>query len=162
MKRWAVAIAAMLMITVLCQAVSADPHRVGGGVHYWRSVTALDADFDDGDLAFAVTYQYATPALLKFEADLEIYTGGEETMFAPYAHLLVGAGLYGGIGIGTAYFDGDFSDVIFNLRAGIDLELIPSIHLDLSANYPFTELDQVSDFDVDNLSLALFVRVELQ
>lgn len=155
-------VAAAVIVAALCQTVSADPHRVGGGVHYWRAVTDGVADFEASDLAIVISYQYATPALLKFGADLEIFTGADETIFAPYVHALVGAGIYGGIGIGTAYYDGDFSDVIFNLRAGLDLELIPSIHLDLNVNYPFDDFDQVSDFDVDNLTLALVARIELQ
>jgi hypothetical protein len=78
----------------------------------------------------------------------------------------VGAGLYGGLGIGTLYADGNFSDnPFFILRAGIDLDLLPRVHVDVNANYHFAEWDGINEvderLDSDTITLGAAVRVDL-
>ena len=56
--------------------------------------------------------------------------------------------------------DGGFGDdPIYNIRAGLDLPL-GAIHIDVNANYRFSDFDQLSDFDSDNIQVGLLARYE--
>ncbi len=149
----------LLTALVLHQSSIAGPHRVGIGVRYWRSVTSLGEGFDKDDVSWLISYQYAPAWLVRFEADLEWYPSVTETAFAPHVHALVGAGLYGGIGIGALYYDGSFTDPVLNLRVGIDIPLVPMlVDVDLNANYSFTDFDQLSDFEFENITVGMTAR----
>ena len=63
------------------------------------------------------------------------------------------------------YTDGEFSDdPFFVLRAGFDIEVLPSLRLDLNANYHFTDFESIStvdeDVDTDTITLGAMVRFE--
>ena len=89
-----------------------------------------------------------------------------ETAFAPEAYLLFGGTIYGGAGIGIQNLDGEFADEpFFALRAGLNLELLPSTYVDISANYRFNDSAQLensrTDIDTDTVFLGAAVRVAL-
>ena len=112
-------------------------HRVGVGVHYWASLEDIIIDdVDEAGLAFLISYQYQMFKFFTFEADMEIlgegYAGATETVLAPQGYFLIGRGLYGGIGVGINFSDGDFAgSPFFALRTGIDLEIFPTTFLNI-------------------------------
>ena len=151
----------------------AGEHRMGGGAHYWRTIDDLeedDFDIDEDGVAYLASYQYVAASMLKLEIDLEIFPedfgGSDEVVYAPQVLALLGAGIYGGIGIGTFYVDDEFADdPFYSLRAGIDLEVLPSVRLDINANYTFTDFDSIKtvdqDVDTDTITLGAMLRIEL-
>ena len=143
-------------------------HRLGLGGHYWRSVDDIDiTEIDEDGFAMVVSYQYK-PTLIGFQFDVEVadeqLTGKSKAVYSPQAFVIVGGLVYGGLGIGTHYTDGEFADEPFYaLKAGLDFELLPHIHLDINANYRFDnwDIDEVSeDVDTDTVTLGLVGRIE--
>ena len=166
-----------VVIAVLCAIVIAfgniawakDKHRIGVGVHYWTALESIgDDDVDEDDIAFMVSYQYLITSYLKIEADLEFrdkgYAGSDQYVFSPQAFWLVGKGLYAGAGIGINYSDSEFADEPFYaLRVGIDLKILPSIFLDINANYRFEkwDFDEVEDdINTDTITLGAILRFQ--
>ena len=150
-------------------AALAGEHRIGGGANYWISLDDIDdgdKKFDDDGLAFFGSYQYWA-GLFGVEADVEFLPDRfGESAVSPQAYLLVGKGIYAGIGIGTTYTDGDFVDEPFYaLKAGINLELLPGIFADIYGNYRFNDKadfeDEDNDIDTDTVFLGMAVRIAL-
>lgn len=160
----------MALACVWAAASSAEGLRIGGGAHYWRTVDSLDEPFDEDGLSPVVSLQVRPADLLALQLDLEFfpdgYAGSREDVIAPQAFAILGSGLYGGLGAGWLYSDGDLSDdPFFIIRAGIDLELLPDIHLDVNANYHFAEWEGINEFDErvdsDTITLGAAVRLDL-
>lgn len=167
----------LMIIGVLClfsagQAIAVE-HRIGGGAHYWRTIDDLeedDFDIDEDGVAYLASYQFVASSLFKLEIDLEVFPedfgGTDEIVYAPQVFALLGAGIYGGIGIGTYYVDDEFADdPFYSLRAGIDLEVLPSVRLDINANYTFADFESIKtvdqDIDTDTITLGAMLRIEL-
>ncbi len=160
----------MIIVAAVCSGYgeSEQHHRVGGGIHYWKTIDELKDEhqsIDDSGIAWVVSYQYA-PGLIKIEADLEIfpngYGGSEETTLSPQAFIELGSAIYAAVGIGTVYandLDKTFSDPIYILRVGLDLELLPRLFLDINGNYYFTNWEEWNDVDTDTITLGAQVRV---
>lgn len=163
----------MLALSGLLMAATsarAEGTRIGGGVHYWRTVDSLEGEIDDNGLAPVVSVQQRLGDLLALQLDVELYpdgfAGSDKDVLAPQAFVLLGSGLYAGLGIGTLYADSNFSDnPFFILRAGIDLELLPELHVDVNANYQFSEWDGINtldeDVDSDTITLGAALRIDL-
>ena len=163
---------AMLVISGLAVLVLATASfggsRIGAGMHYWKTLDDIDlGEIDESGVSWIVTYQYGAPSLIKFQADLEIFpekfAGFQETALAPQVFVILGSVIYGGVGIGTYYVDGDFADNPFYLlRAGLDLELVPKLFLDINANYRFENWEnideQLEDIDTDVITLGAALR----
>jgi hypothetical protein len=165
MKRLTITAATLAVLIMASQAVFAGPHRIGAGARYNMSVTSLGDGFDEGGLSWIASYQYAPIPLVKIEADVEMLpkdlTGLDKMVIVPQAYVLLGGTIYGGLGVGMAYCDGDFADdPIFNARAGLDFSLLNTLHLDIHGNYGFLDFDQLSDFDSDNITLGAIARLE--
>ena len=141
-------------------------HRLGGGVNYWVMLDDIDDGFDDKGLSYLVSYQYWA-GLLGVELDVELLPDRlDETAVAPQAYLLVGKGIYGGAGIGIINSGGDFADKpFFALKAGVNLELLPSTFVDISANYRFSDKEDLNDdnknIDTDTVFLGAAFRFAL-
>ncbi|HMP73915.1 MAG TPA: hypothetical protein PKE55_11695 [Kiritimatiellia bacterium] len=143
--------------------------RVGGGIHYWRTLDKVSLkNFDRDGFAYVVSLQHKSSALLKFQGDVEIfpsnYAGTSGTSWAPQGFLLLGGGLYGGLGIGINYLEDGWAERPFYiLRAGVDIELLPSIYLDIHANYRFEQFNKIKsvdeDIDTDVVTLGAAVRI---
>jgi len=164
----AVLIAAVLIMALAAGAVAGAEHRLGGGAHYWKTVNKINlAKVDESGISWLVSYQLAPASLVKLEADLEVFpkrfAGTEHPVYGPTALVLVGRTIYGGLGIGTYYYDGELADNPFYLlRAGVDFELLPTLYLDINANYRWEDWqglgEAVKDIDTDTITLGAAVR----
>ena len=151
------------------EAQEGSQHYLGVGAHYWTAIDDIDTDnVDENGFAWLITYQLQPAALLKLEINLEIlpdgFRGADDQMLAPELYLLLGSVIYAGAGIGVYYVNSDFSDEPFYaFRAGLDLELIPRIHIDINGNYRFENWDNLrgEDIDTDTVTLGAAVRFEL-
>ncbi|MBD3308659.1 hypothetical protein GF339_19780 [candidate division KSB3 bacterium] len=154
-----------------CAASSAAGlHRFGGGIHYWYSLEdiVLEGVKEDG-VAGLVSYQYMMGELFTVEAALELlgegYAGADAMVLAPQAYVLVGRAIYAGAGIGINYSDGEMADApFFALRTGLDLEILPSIYLDLNLNYRFEQWDfaRIEDeVTLNTITAGGTIRIEL-
>ena len=147
----------MLFASLAIGADSQKSSHFGIGANYWKAVKDIDVqNVDKNGMSWLLTYKYAPDTLLKLEADLEVFKKGfagvTENVYAPQAYVILGAGLYAGLGIGTYYADGGFADSPFYaFKAGLDLELLPSIWLDINANYRFNEWGNLGDV-AENIS----------
>ena len=169
-KRWLLAVG-IIGLFVWVQGVNAESvHRLGVGANYWRMLDDIDAeDIDENGFSWLATYQYKAADLLKLEVDLEVfperYQGIDDTAYAPQAYLVIGSTIYAAAGVGILYADGDFADdPFYSLRAGLDLEIIPQLYLDLNVNYRFLKTtnlsDTAKDIDTDTLMLGAAIRIE--
>ncbi len=168
MKKSIILTVLLFGIWSFCSPAYAGNHRLGLGGHYWKSIDDIDvSDINEDGFAMVVSYQYK-PTLFGFQFDVEIadeqLTGKSKAVYSPQAFLIVGGLVYGGLGIGTHYSDGDFADKPFYaLKAGLDFELLPRIHLDINANYRFDNWDineVTEDVDTDTVTLGLVGRIE--
>lgn len=150
-------------------AAEAGEHRFGVGVHYWETVEDIadelpEFDVDEDGLTGVLSYQYVV-GLTRFELAAEYFEAGfqgaNDWAVAPQAYILVGRGLYGGVGVGVTYADfaeGSWSDPYFIGKVGIDLLLLPKIHLDINADYRFAEWGEIYDYDTDTVTLGATLR----
>lgn len=169
--RWKrAAILGALVAGAASVAVAQGGNRLGFGVHYWRTVDDIDvAHVEEDGLAWVVSYQIAFSSLLRVEAALEImpeeYGGAGHEVFSPQGYVVLGSGLYGGLGVGALFSGGDLSDPFYVLRLGLVVELLPPLSLDINANYLFTEFDDIKtvddDIGSDTVTLGLAIRVDL-
>jgi len=152
----------------LIQPAYAGDHRFGVGAHYWDTVDNIDDydewdDVDENGVTWMLSYQYK-PSLVGLELDLEFSDEQfGERIYSPQAYLIVGGLVYGGVGIGVHYYDGETSDPFYALKVGLDFRLLPAIHLDINGNYRFIEWDiegVKDDIDTDMITLGAVVRLE--
>jgi hypothetical protein len=146
-------------------------HRIGVGVHYWTVLDDIDVDdAEENGMAYVFTYQLRPASLIKFGLDVEMlpeeFASSEDPVYAPQAYIIVGGGIYAGLGIGGYFTDGEFAeDPFYNLRAGLDFCLLPFIHVDLNANYRFEEWDDIKtvdeDISTDTITVGAAVRLEI-
>jgi hypothetical protein len=142
--------------------------ELGFGAHYWRVIDDIDVeDFDDDGLAYAVALR-VDGGLLALQGEVEFfpenYGGATERVYAPQALVILGDGIYVGVGIGGFYTDGEFSDKPFYLlRAGLAIAAFGPVTLDLYANYYFSDFNELegSDIDTDTISLGAMLRLQL-
>ena len=160
----------ILLVGCFVLAESAQGQRIGVGAHYWRTVDTLPDGFDRDGLSYRLTFQNNLSPLLHYQVDIERlpsgYAGADKTVYAPQAMLLMGRWVYGGVGVGILYSDGDFADRPFYLvRAGVDISLLPRVRLDINANYHFSEWRGLSemgrDIDTDTITIGAALRLAL-
>ena len=157
------------MIPALTSSAETE-HRIGGGVHYLRTIGDIEDDdnFDEDSLSFSASYQLRPAGLLAFEFGAEYvpdFGGTDEELIQPQAYVLLGKAIYVGVGIGIGYFDGDWQDdPFYAFRAGLDLEVLPRIYLDINANYRFQDsevLDTIDEDDLDAVTIGASLRIAL-
>lgn len=154
----------ILTLTMLLPlgAIRAE-NRAGVGVSYWQFASTPGEDGDESGLSFQASYQHRRD-LLSLELAVQLFPYRlDGDAWAPQAYLLIGSGLYAGIGIGMMNVDGSWADSPFiALRAGMNFEIRPNLFLDISADYRFAEKerleDQGIDIDADTFSLGAAVR----
>ncbi|HYG65581.1 MAG TPA: hypothetical protein VEL74_23565 [Thermoanaerobaculia bacterium] len=150
---------------------AAAEHRLGGGVHYWKTVDELaddDFDIDDEGVAWVASYQYVPVGLFKLEVDVEYFPSGfggsPETAWSPQLYLVLGGKLYGAVGAGVVFSEGyedSPSDPFYAARLGLDLTLLPRTHLDVHANYRFNDWNEFEQADTDTITLGALLRFAL-
>ncbi len=161
-KAWLVLVAAMWV--GLGAAFAGDnAHRIGAGANYWVALEDVEADVDEEGFSYLISYQFR-PGLLGLQLDGEMLPDrfGEDA-YAPAAYVLVGKAIYAAAGIGIVNQDGDWADApFFAFKAGLDLEVLPRLFLDVSASYRFdaeTELEDAIDaIDTDTIFLGAAAR----
>ena len=166
-KVWIIGLAVCACISGFVQAEAGT--RIGAGLTYWHALDDVDfSDFDRDGASWFFSYQSRGAYLIGWEADLEFMPKGfmasPKTVYAPQAYVVAGTSIYGALGIGWYYSDGDWADEPFYaLRAGMDFAVLPTIYLDLSANYRFTKWgdlkDEDIDIDTDTLMLGAALRL---
>ena len=159
-------------ILVLAPAAQAAEHKIGFGAHFWRTVDDIADDgfdnIDDDGFAGVFSYQYVPESLLYFEFDVEYFGdgfgGSDDTAITPMAFVLVGRGLYGGVGVGLTFADSfvdDVSDPFFAARIGFQFSLVPNIQFDINANYRADAFNELDGADTDAITLGAVVRFTL-
>jgi hypothetical protein len=160
----------ILLSAALWSPASAEV-RLGAGVHYWTALDDIEVDdvnIDESGSSFIASLQWLPGGLVYFEGNLEYFDegfgGGNAGALAPQVFVLGGLGsLYGGLGIGITYNDelddGNFSDPFYTLRAGLDFELLPKIHLDLHGNYIFNAFSDIDGASEDSITLGAIARL---
>jgi hypothetical protein len=146
-------------------------HRLGLGIHAWRSAGALWNDPTserESDLSGLLSYQLVLFRPLKLQADLEFFPNGfegsGEEAWSPQGLIVVGNRLYAALGIGTVYsrdLEGNFSDPIYIARLGIDLPVFSRLHLDLCADERAGDMDELARADEDTITFAMVLRARL-
>ncbi|MDD5523084.1 MAG: hypothetical protein PHI84_19880 [Kiritimatiellae bacterium] len=167
-RKMAIVLCASLLIGgATCHAEG--NHRFGVGANYWTAVKNIDVhDIDEDGMSWLATYQYASGSPLSLEANLEVFkegfAGSPKNVYAPQAFVLVGCNLYAGAGIGIYYSDDEFADKPFYaVKVGLDLKLLPSLYLDINANYRFNKWKNISELadeiDSDTIILGAALRL---
>jgi hypothetical protein len=166
MKKWMIP---MLAVGLWLVAGGAQAeHRLGLGANYWVAVDDIKIqDIDKDGLSYLVSYQWR-PALIGLQADVEFLPDlfGKDGV-APAAYVLVGKAIYAALGAGMIHLDGGWLDDPFiALKVGLDLELLPSLFLDISASYRYhgtiRELDvedELKKIDTDTVFLGAAARI---
>lgn len=161
MIRWSAVILCGMSLSV--QAGSS----LGLGAKYFQTIDDLDQPFEEKGLAPVLSWRAEMAALLSLQVEAVLYpdeyAGSPKDVLSPQAFLLVGQGLYAGLGVGTLFADGEFADSpFFVARAGLDLALFPALHLDLNANYEFSDWDGINELDdnvdTDTVTLGAALR----
>jgi hypothetical protein len=145
---------------------------IGGGVHYNKYLDDIESDdVEEEAFSYVVALRRNVNWLIGMELAGELQpedlTGREEDTIIPQAYLFLGKVIYGGAGIGIGYYDGDFADdPNYYLRAGLDLEFIPGIFLDVSARYVVQDIEEVEDevddnVDTDTVTLGANLRFRI-
>lgn len=152
-------------MTIGARSASANedtPFSAGVGVHYWRAVADIDDDFDKDGLAYALTFQWR-PSLLGVGLDVERqpsgFGGAPEEVYEPLAYLILGDEIYAAAGVGGYYTESEFKDKPFYLfRAGLDLNFLSPIHIDIHADYRFENWSDLNtdgkDIDTQTITLG--------
>lgn len=164
----------ILLVTGLgtSSPAAAAKHRLGLGIQFWRALE----DFDDqgfsgierDGIAWVGTYQYDPAGLFKLQLDLEYspdgFAASTDPTLSPVAFLLLGKGLYGGVGVGISFSDGlvdNHSDPFWVARIGLDLLILPKTRLDLHADYRARAFDELDNVNTDGITLGAAVRFTL-
>jgi len=151
---------------------SKSEHRVGGGLHFWKALDALNDDLfselEESGAAIVGSYQFVPEGLFRFEGYFEYFNkgfaGSTSAAIAPQVFVLVGKGFYGGAGVGFTYssdIDGSISDAFYTGRFGFDVLVLPRFHLDFSLNYRVGAFDDLENVNVDTLTLGVIARFTL-
>lgn len=162
MKKWMGVLLALLATASVALAED-SVHRLGVGANYWIALDDLSSDVDENGFSYLISYQFR-PGLLGLQIDGEMLPDrfGEHA-YAPAAYAIIGKAIYAAAGIGIVNQDGEWADdPFFALKAGLDLEVLPRIYLDISASYRFdaeTDLgDAFEAIDTDTVFLGAAAR----
>ena len=166
---YSVALGMFLALAGMAEAESsALSQQLGVGAHYWTTLKNLDAQAVDKDgFSYLLMYQVHY-GWIGAEAGVEWFPkgfgGADQAVYQPQAHLILGKVIYVAAGIGGYITDGKLSDQPFYaLRAGLDIPLLPILHLDLNCNYRFEDWSDLSSegkkIASDTLTLGAAARL---
>lgn len=154
---------------LIASPAAAAEKRLGFGAHYFRTIDDLDDegfdDIEDDGYSLIGSLHVVPRGLLSFMFDLEYfqdgYGGSPADTLAPQFLVVLGRGLYGGVGVGVSYSDelpDEFSDPFYVARAGFQVELIPRLFLDINANYQANAFNELDEADTDAITLGGLIR----
>jgi hypothetical protein len=134
--------------------------ELGAGVHYMKTVGSIkDSEgFDSNALNLLVAAKTGLgPIQLELDSEWALdYGGSNKTLWMPQVFGLMGKRIYGGVGIGTGYLDGQwFDQPIYTLRAGLNIPL-GRISVDANANYQFMNFSAFENASSDDLNSVTF------
>lgn len=163
MKKWMLGVVLLGLGCAVGVGRAESGHRLGAGVNYWIAVEDLDDEFEEEGLSYYASYQFKADLIgiqLDLEVDPDRFT---ETAYAPQVHLVLGGTLYVAAGIGIYNMDNEWADdPFYSFKAGLDLELLPNLRLDINANYRFNDTadlnDDTRDIDTDTVFLGAALR----
>ena len=134
--------------------------RFGGGINYMRTLGSIkdNPEWDENAVQFVGALQYGIP-MFKFEGDVGYtpdYGGTGNGFWQPQAWAMIGGFIYGGLGIGVGYFDGNWADdPFYNLRVGVDLGL-GGLAVDVYATYRFFDTEVIEGLGTQDLDSITF------
>ena len=163
---------ALALAALVPAAASAGEHRLGFGYHYWKTLDDIDvanlSEIDDEGYSTVLSYQYLPGGLFRFEGDLEYfpdgYGGSIEKAYSPQFFVLFGRNFYAGVGVGVTRSDGfadgnEWSDPWYAGRLGVELLLLPRVHLDINANYRADAFKELEISDTDAYTFGASLRI---
>ncbi|MDK9706692.1 MAG: hypothetical protein OEL83_06535 [Desulforhopalus sp.] len=159
----------LFVTTAAGNCSAAGDVRIGGGANYWVALEDIefgDKKYDKNGVAYLASYQY-WQGLLGLELDLEFLPDRfGESALAPEAYILLGRAVYCGLGVGIMYSDEEFAEKpFFALRAGLNLEILPSLYADFYGNYRFNDSAELegkdTNIDTDTVFLGMALRIAL-
>ena len=143
-------------------------NQLGVGAHYWTTVKNIDVnDVNKDGFSYLAMYQYHY-GWVGIEGDLEWFEkgfgGASQDMYQPQAYLILGKIIYAAAGIGGYYTNNKLADKPFYaFRVGLDIPLLPILHLDINANYRFENWDNLDTegkrIDTDTVTLGVAARL---
>ena len=170
MRKIAVAALAACLMAAETMAGNNGDFELGVGATYWYSIDeAKDQSFDRDGLGWMISSRI--PLSKAFSIGLEVeqspdnFVFLDERLYLPAAYALIGDGIYGGLGLGTYYYDGDFyGDIWYALRAGFKVPLLDNaLVLDVNVNYRVEDWDGIKDagddVDTDTLMIGAALRL---
>lgn len=154
------------VLALLAVPDPAEAFRLGGGVHYLRTVGDIkdDEGFDENATGILGSVMLPLPAV-RLEGIVEWIPdwGGGSSMVQPQAWALLGAFLYGGVGVGIGWTDDRWQDRPFwALRVGLNLEL-GGLNLDGFGSYRLQSTDEIEGVgrrDLDTVTLGAILRFD--
>jgi hypothetical protein len=167
---WLAALLAFALAVPTLQAAAESNFQIGVGANYWVALEdAVDESFDEDGLGWMISSRYMfTPYFglgLELERSPDNYIALEEPIYCPALYLILGKEIYAGVGVGTYFYDGDFiEDAFYALRAGLALEMLPSLVVDINCNYRVDKWSGIKsvadDIDTDNVIIGAAVRIK--
>jgi len=143
-------------------------NELGVGVHYWTTVKNIDVhNVDKNGFSYLAMYQYHY-GWIGAEADLEWFQSGfggaSQDVYQPQAYLILGKVIYAAAGIGGYYSNNKLdSNPFYAFRVGLDIPVLPILHIDINANYRFENWNDLStsgkDVNTDTITLGAAVRL---
>jgi hypothetical protein len=159
---------ALFLITAPAAAIE---NRLGMGVHLWVPADDLQdhpGGWDDKDLTALLSYQLVLFRPLKLELDMEYFPNGfgrsGVAAVFPQGLIVVGDRVYAAVGAGWIYSWnplGDFSDVLYTARLGVDVPVRDRLHLDVCAGRQEPDLSKLSEIRKETVTFAAVLRVRL-
>lgn len=159
-----------LALFFLSAPAPAVEHRLGLGVHYWRTIEELadDPRIDEDGMAGVLSYQLAPVGIFKLQIDVEYFPqgflGSAEEAWSPQGYLVLGRRWYIAAGAGWIYsesIEGELSDIFYAARLGADFLILPRTRLDINANYRAPSWEELDEADTDTITLGAVLRVRL-
>ncbi len=164
------------LLVCLPASARAAEHTLGGGVRFFETADDVNigdlGSIEDSGNSLVLAYGVNPAGLFRFEFDLEYIEDGylPETgeVISPKALVLLGGTLYGGAGVAIDFYPDnlasseDASDPYFIGRLGLDLLLLPRIHLDINANYETDKFGSVFGADSDSITFGALVHFRIR
>ncbi len=161
----ALAVSTMVWAAGAAAAQDRAELRLGGGVNYWVALEDIDLDeIEEDGFSYVLSLQLRNPmAGLGVDAEMMPERYGDDA-YSGLAYVILGRGIYAAAGIGINYVDGEFAEEPFYaLRAGVDLEILSSLRLDIYATYRFQDTADLkgddTDIDTDTVFLGAALRL---